>query len=103
MAAYLAALADFFVSDGFGVVHRKQASVYDVATKLPSAMGELVRRESEALTKATQDPARPYVGGLGGSKVSDKPGVIEKRLAKADALLRSEERRVGRDSGLWGR
>ncbi|HLS24831.1 MAG TPA: phosphoglycerate kinase [Beutenbergiaceae bacterium] len=87
MAADLAALADFFVSDGFGVVHRKQASVYDVATKLPSAMGELVRREIEALTKATQDPARPYVVVLGGSKVSDKLGVIENLLTKADALL----------------
>ncbi len=87
LAADLAALADVFVSDGFGVVHRKQASVYDVATKLPSAMGQLVQREIDALSRATQDPARPYVVVLGGSKVSDKLGVIENLLTKADTLL----------------
>lgn len=87
LAADLAALAEVFVSDGFGVVHRKQASVYDVATKLPSAVGGLVQTEVQALRRATQEPARPYVVVLGGSKVSDKLGVIENLLGKADRLL----------------
>lgn len=87
LADDLAALAEAFVSDGFGVVHRKQASVYEVATRLPSAMGGLVQREVSALQRATQDPARPYVVVLGGSKVSDKLGVIENLLSKADTLL----------------
>ncbi|MGC0250642.1 phosphoglycerate kinase [Pseudactinotalea sp. Z1748] len=87
LADDLAKLADVFVSDGFGVVHRKQASVYDVATRLPNAMGGLVQREVAALERATQDPARPYVVVLGGSKVSDKLGVIENLLTKADTLL----------------
>ncbi len=87
LAGELAALADVFVSDGFGVVHRKQASVYDVAKKLPHAMGELVETEVAALRKATDDPQRPYVVVLGGSKVSDKLGVIENLLTKADSLL----------------
>ena len=80
-------LAEVFVSDGFGVVHRKQASVYDVAMKLPAAVGQLVQTEVEALSRATEDPARPYVVVLGGSKVSDKLGVIENLLTKADRLL----------------
>jgi phosphoglycerate kinase len=76
-----------FVSDGFGVVHRKQASVYDVALRLPHAMGQLVATEIEVLRRLTVDPARPYVVVLGGSKVSDKLGVIDNLLGKADRLL----------------
>jgi phosphoglycerate kinase len=87
LARELAALADAFVSDGFGVVHRKQASVYDVAQLLPAAAGDLVRAEVNALTRATTDPERPYAVVLGGSKVSDKLGVIENLLTKADRLL----------------
>jgi len=87
LAGELAALADVFVSDGFGVVHRKQASVYDVAKLLPAAAGELVLKEVQALSKATEDPARPYVVVLGGSKVSDKLGVIANLLTKADRLV----------------
>ena len=86
-ADQLAALADAFVSDGFGVVHRKQASVYDVAQRLPHAMGGLVSREIEVLRRLTVDPERPYVVVLGGSKVSDKLGVIDNLLDKADKLL----------------
>jgi phosphoglycerate kinase len=87
LADDLAALADAYVSDGFGVVHRKQASVYDVAQKLPAAVGGLVLKEVEALRRATDDPDRPYVVVLGGSKVSDKLGVIANLLTKADRLL----------------
>jgi phosphoglycerate kinase len=87
LAEELAALADVFVSDGFGVVHRKQASVYDVARKLPHAAGGLVLAEVEVLKKLTEDPARPYVVVLGGAKVSDKLAVIDNLLAKADKLL----------------
>ncbi len=87
LADELAALADAFVSDGFGVVHRKQASVYDVALRLPHAVGKLVLKEVESLRKATENPARPYVVVLGGAKVSDKLGVIENLLAKADRLV----------------
>ncbi|MEG9225859.1 phosphoglycerate kinase [Aeromicrobium sp. Sec7.5] len=83
----LAALADVFVSDGFGVVHRKQASVYDVATRLPAAVGGLVQAEVEVLKRLTESPERPYVVVLGGSKVSDKLGVIDNLLEKADTLL----------------
>lgn len=86
-ARELADLADVFVSDGFGVVHRKQASVYDVAQLLPSAAGLLVEKEVESLRKVTTDPARPFVVILGGSKVSDKLGVIDNLLDKADRLL----------------
>src|SRR4051812_35095211 len=86
-ADQLAGLADAFVSDGFGVVHRKQASVYDVAQRLPHAMGGLVAREIEVLRRLTEDPQRPYVVVLGGSKVSDKLGVIDNLLGKADRLL----------------
>lgn len=87
MAAELAELADAFVSDGFGVVHRKQASVYDIAKKLPAASGLLVLKEIESLRKATDNPERPYAVVLGGSKVSDKLGVIANLLSKADILL----------------
>lgn len=86
-ADQLAALADVFVSDGFGVVHRKQASVYDVAQRLPSAMGGLVAAEIDVLRRLTESPERPYVVVLGGSKVSDKLGVIDNLLSKADKLL----------------
>ena len=87
LAEELAGLADLFVSDGFGVVHRKQASVYDVARKLPHAAGGLVLAEVEVLKKLTEDPARPYVVVLGGAKVSDKLAVIDNLIAKADKLL----------------
>jgi phosphoglycerate kinase len=83
----LASLADAYVSDGFGVVHRKQASVYDVPQRLPHAAGGLVLAEVEVLHRLTQDPERPYVVVLGGSKVSDKLGVIERLLATADRIL----------------
>jgi phosphoglycerate kinase len=83
----LAGLADVFVSDGFGVVHRKQASVYDVAQRLPSAMGGLVAAEIDVLRRLTESPERPYAVVLGGSKVSDKLGVIDNLLGKADRLL----------------
>ena len=86
-ADQLAQLGDVFVSDGFGVVHRKQASVYDVALRLPSAMGGLVATEIDVLRRLTVDPERPYVVVLGGSKVSDKLGVIDNLLDKADKLL----------------
>jgi phosphoglycerate kinase len=86
-ADQLAQLADAFVSDGFGVVHRKQASVYDVALRLPSAMGGLVAAEVEVLRRLTEEPERPYVVVLGGSKVSDKLGVIDNLIDKADKLL----------------
>lgn len=86
-ARQLADLADVFVSDGFGVVHRKQASVYDVAQILPSAMGTLVSTEIDVLRRLTEEPQRPYVVVLGGSKVSDKLGVIDNLLGKADRLL----------------
>jgi phosphoglycerate kinase len=86
-ADQLAELADAFVSDGFGVVHRKQASVYDVAQRLPHAMGGLVATEIAVLRRLTEDPERPYVVVLGGSKVSDKLGVIDNLLGKANKLL----------------
>ena len=86
-AAEMAALADCYVSDGFGVVHRKQTSVYDVAKLLPTAAGFLVLKEIESLRKATENPERPYTVVLGGSKVSDKLGVIANLLTKADSLL----------------
>jgi phosphoglycerate kinase len=90
LALDLAALVDeggAFVSDGFGVVHRKQASVYDVARLLPAYAGDLVLAEVEVLKKLTGAPERPYVVALGGSKVSDKLAVIESLLPKVDRLL----------------
>ncbi len=87
LAKEYAKLADVFVSDGFGVVHRKQASVYDIAKLVPSAAGELVFKEIDSLSRATKNPERPYTVVLGGSKVSDKLGVIENLLDKADRLL----------------
>ncbi len=83
----LAALAEFYVDDAFGAVHRKHASVYDVAQRLPHAVGRLVQREVEVLGRLTSDPDRPYVVVLGGSKVSDKLAVIEALLPKVDRLL----------------
>src|SRR5699024_1092248 len=87
LADRYAALGDVFVSDGFGVVHRKQASVYDLATRLPAAAGGLVEAEVGVLRTLTEDPARPYVVVLGGAKVSDKLKVIDNLLTKADRLL----------------
>ncbi len=87
LADEYAALADAFVSDGFGVVHREQASVYEVATRLPAYAGGLVLAEVDVLRKLTGDPARPYVVALGGSKVSDKLAVIESLLPTIDTLL----------------
>lgn len=86
-AALLASLADAFVSDGFGVVHRKQASVYDVATLLPSAMGGLVAAEVDVLKRLTVDPDRPYAVVLGGAKVADKLAVIANLLTTADRIF----------------
>ena len=83
----LAALADVYVSDGFGVVHRKQASVYDIAQRLPHMAGGLVAAEVEVCDRLLHDPARPYVVVLGGSKVSDKLGVIASLLERADTLI----------------
>jgi phosphoglycerate kinase len=85
----LAALADAYVSDGFGAVHRKHASVYDVARRLPHAAGGLVATEVEVLRRLTTDPERPYAVVLGGSKVSDKLGVIDNLLG---SLLTSGDR-----------
>lgn len=86
-AARLAELGDALVSDGFGVVHRKQASVYDLAELLPSAAGLLIAKELEVLDRLTENPQRPYTVVLGGSKVSDKLGVIEHLLPRVDRLL----------------
>lgn len=86
-AEQLAAFGQAFVSDGFGVVHRKQASVYDLAQLLPSAAGRLVAGELEVLKRLTESPERPYTVVLGGSKVSDKLGVISHLLQRVDTLL----------------
>lgn len=80
-------LADLYVSDGFGVVHRKQASVTDLAEALPHAAGLLVEKEAKVFAKLLADPDRPYVVILGGSKVSDKLGVVENLLKSVDRLL----------------
>ncbi|MDR1712491.1 MAG: phosphoglycerate kinase [Propionibacteriaceae bacterium] len=87
LAAKYAALADVFVSDGFGVVHRKQASVYDVAKLLPSGAGFLVAKEVDVLKRLTQTPDRPYTVVLGGAKVADKLAVIDNLLKVADTLI----------------
>lgn len=86
-AQQLASLADVYVSDGFGVVHRKQASVYDIAQKLPHYAGGLVEAEVRVSRQLLEDPQRPYTVVLGGSKVSDKLGVIESLLERADTLI----------------
>jgi phosphoglycerate kinase len=87
LADRYAALGDVFVSDGFGVVHRKQASVYDLASRLPNAAGGLVLAEVEVLKRLTEEPQRPYVVVLGGAKVSDKLAVIANLLKTADTLV----------------
>ena len=87
LADELAGFADFYVDDAFGAVHRKHASVYDVAERLPHAAGPLVAAEVEVLKRLTEEPARPYLVVLGGSKVSDKLKVIEALLPKVDQLL----------------
>ena len=86
LANVLASYADVFVSDGFGAVHRKHASVFDVAALLPHAAGYLVEAEVEVLTKLTDNPVRPYGVVLGGAKVSDKIGVISNLLDKVNVL-----------------
>ncbi|MFP7760455.1 phosphoglycerate kinase [Marisediminicola sp. LYQ85] len=86
-ASELADLGDAYVSDGFGVVHRKQASVYELATLLPSAAGTLIASELEVLDRLTESPERPYTVVLGGSKVSDKLGVIDHLLPRVDSIL----------------
>ncbi|MDQ1044533.1 phosphoglycerate kinase [Streptomyces sp. V4I2] len=86
-ADQLAALADVYVGDGFGAVHRKHASVFDLPARLPHAAGYLIATEVGVLKKLTEDVKRPYVVALGGSKVSDKLAVIDQLLGKADRLL----------------
>jgi phosphoglycerate kinase len=86
-AAQLAAFADAFVSDGFGVVHRKQASVFELAEALPSAAGLLIEQELSVLERLTTTPEAPYAVVLGGSKVSDKLDVIGALLPKVNTLL----------------
>ncbi|MFG3201664.1 phosphoglycerate kinase [Streptomyces sp. NPDC048192] len=86
-AEQLAALADVYVGDGFGAVHRKHASVYDLPKRLPHYAGHLIATEVGVLKKLTEDVRRPYVVALGGAKVSDKLAVIDQLLGKADRLL----------------
>ena len=86
-AEQLAAFADLYVGDGFGAVHRKHASVYDLPGLLPHAVGLLIATEVGVLKRLTEDVERPYVVVLGGSKVSDKLGVIDNLLGKADRIL----------------
>jgi phosphoglycerate kinase len=86
LATELAKLADIYVGDGFGAVHRKHASVFDLPKLLPHAAGTLVSAEVEVLKKLTVDPVRPYGVVLGGSKVSDKIGVIANLLGKVDVM-----------------
>jgi phosphoglycerate kinase len=76
-----------YVDDAFGAVHRKHASVFDIAHRLPAYLGDLVKRELDVLTKVVSDPERPFVVVMGGSKVSDKLAVIENLIGKADSLL----------------
>ncbi len=87
LAARLAALAQLYVGDGFGAMHRRHASVYDLPELLPHAAGELVLAEVAVLRRLTHDPARPYVVVLGGAKPSDKLAVIDNLLGQADRLL----------------
>ncbi len=86
-ADQLASLADVYVGDGFGAVHRKHASVYDVPQRLPHAAGQLVVAEVKVLRRLTENPDKPYAVALGGSKVSDKLGVIDNLLDQVDRLL----------------
>jgi phosphoglycerate kinase len=87
LAARLAGLATLYVGDGFGALHRKHASVYDVPGLLPHAAGELVQAEVAVLRRLTENPERPYVVVLGGAKPSDKLAVIANLLDKADRLI----------------
>ncbi|WP_306369986.1 phosphoglycerate kinase [Nocardiopsis sp. CC223A] len=87
LADRFAQLADLYVGDAFGAVHRRHASVYDLPGRLPHAVGGLVLTEVEVLKKLTTDPQRPYAVVLGGSKVSDKLGVIDNLLGTADRIL----------------
>ncbi|HVB43411.1 MAG TPA: phosphoglycerate kinase [Streptosporangiaceae bacterium] len=87
LAAKLAGLAQAYVGDGFGALHRKHATVYDVPALLPHAAGELVLAEVAVLRQLTQDPARPYVVVLGGAKISDKLAVVAHLLRVADRIL----------------
>lgn len=87
LAKVMATLGDVFVIDGFGVVHREQASVTDIARLLPKAAGRLVQAEQKAFDNVLNNPVRPYVVVLGGSKVSDKLGVINNLISKVDKLL----------------
>ena len=87
LAAELARFGDLYVGDGFGVVHRKQASVYDLPALLPNAAGDLITAEVSVLRRLTENPARPYVVVLGGAKVSDKLAVIGNLLGLADRVL----------------
>ncbi|MEY4321868.1 MAG: hypothetical protein RL167_596 [Actinomycetota bacterium] len=86
-AAKIADFGDFFISDGFGVVHRKQASVFELAKALPSVGGFLIEKELDVLTRLTSTPERPYAVVLGGSKVSDKLGVIDHLLPNVNKLV----------------
>jgi len=87
MSADLASLADLYVNDAFGTAHRAHASTYGVATLLPSAAGFLMEKEIKYLGDAIANPERPFVAILGGAKISDKIGVIENLLKKADKIL----------------
>ncbi|MCL2315473.1 MAG: phosphoglycerate kinase [Actinomycetia bacterium] len=87
LAQKYAKLGDVFVSDGFGVVHRKQASVYDIAKLLPCAAGQLVKTETDVLARLTKDPQRPFAVVLGGAKVADKLAVVDNLLKIADTLV----------------
>jgi phosphoglycerate kinase len=86
-ADQLAGLADLYVGDGFGAVHRKHASVYDLPARLPHAAGDLIAAELNVLKQLTEDVKRPYAVVLGGAKVSDKLGVIDHLLERADRIL----------------
>lgn len=87
LAKELTRLADIFVSDGFGVVHRKQASVYDVAQFIPAVAGRLIEREVEVFNRVLNNPSRPYTVVLGGAKVADKLKVVDNLIQQADSLL----------------
>ena len=87
LARYWASLGDIFVNDAFGTIHRKHASNVGIAKRLPNAIGYLVRKEITALSEAIENPKKPYVVILGGSKVSDKITVIDNLITKADYIL----------------
>jgi 3-phosphoglycerate kinase len=86
LAEELSTYADYYVGDGFGAVHRKHASVFELANLMPHAAGDLIANEVEVLEKLTKNPSRPYGVVLGGAKVSDKIGVISNLLEKVDVL-----------------